>query len=117
MSKAEWFGVAIATVSVVALNIAFAASLATFFILIGVAAHPALVTGLVLAFTIGFFCENYFYQHFLGKYTKELKTNLAAFKEFDNLVGLPLIIINAAANGAAIYFPRCVFWRPSSMLT
>ena len=94
----------IAVGNVVALSLLFTLSLAEGLIALHVAALPALITGLAVAFTFGAFTEYYFYNFYLANFCKDLKTNLANMMRVPYAwIGLLCISTNAFVNAALTY--------------
>lgn len=98
-------GLAVAVLGVAGLSLMFAYGLTLFLATVGLPLLPALLVGIGVAFTAGFFTEFYFYNRFVGDYIASLKENLIAFSETKAApVGFTLALVNAAVNGVAAYY-------------
>lgn len=94
----------IAAGNVIALSLLFTLSLVDVLVALQVAAFPALVIGLSVAFTFGAFTEFYFYNFFLAKLCNKFTENWEKMKatKFAPL-GYVCIGTNAFVNGALTY--------------
>jgi len=104
LSKGKLIGHIIAIGNVMALSLLFTLGLANFLIGIGVALLPALITGFVIAFTVGAFTEFYFYNKFLAVFCHNLPENLHRFWQAKySPLGLVMSAVNGLVNGVLSY--------------
>jgi hypothetical protein len=105
VTKGKVVGSVIAIGNVVALSLLMTLGMATFLMGVGVAALPALIVGLAVAFTIGAFTEYYFYNKFLSEFCDKIKARWTTFKEETKypVMGAVCCSINALVNGALTY--------------
>lgn len=100
----KWLGHVIAAGNVLALSLLFTLSLAQGLMALQVAAFPALMIGLAVAFTFGAFTEYYFYNFYLSDFCKDLGKNLSKMMQTPNAwFGLICVTVNASVNGALTY--------------
>ena len=94
----------IAAGNVIALSLLFTVALAEVLVVLQVAAFPAFVIGLSVAFTFGAFTEFYFYNFFLAKFCNKFEENWEKMKatKFAPL-GYVCIGVNAFVNTALTY--------------
>lgn len=104
LNKGKVFGIVIAMGNVLGLSLLFALGLTSFLTGVGVAAWPATIIGLTVAFTGGAFTEFYFYNRFLLSFCSKLHDNWQRFlaSKYSPL-GLVCGVINALVNGALSY--------------
>ena len=94
----------IAAGNVLALSLLFTLSLVDVLVALQVAAFPALVIGLSVAFTFGAFTEFYFYNFFLAKLCNKFTENWGKMKETHYApLGYASIGTNAFVNGALTF--------------
>jgi hypothetical protein len=94
----------IAAGNVLGLSLLFTLGLTDVLVAASVAAFPAFVIGLAVAFTFGAFTEFYFYNFFLSKFCQKFQTNWEAMKASHYAgFGFLCIGINAFVNAALTY--------------
>ncbi len=94
----------IAAGNVLALSLLFTLGLAEVLMAMSVAAFPAFVIGLSVAFTFGAFTEFYFYNFFLAKFCHQFKANWEGMQASSHAVfGMICISTNAFVNAALTY--------------
>ncbi len=104
LTKGKIVGIAIAVGNVVALSLLFTLGLASLLTYVGVAALPAFIIGLSVAFTGGAFTEFYFYNEFLSDFCDKIKERWKEFKTTPYpVLGAAISIINASINGILAY--------------
>lgn len=100
----KWCGHIIAVGNVLALSLLFTLSLAQALIALHVAALPALIAGLAVAFTFGAFTEYYFYNFYLAQFCKNIAQNWNKMTAIPNAwVGFLCVTTNAFVNAALTY--------------
>lgn len=100
----KWLGHLIAAGNVLALSLLFTLSMAQGLMALQMAAFPALMIGLVVAFTFGAFTEYYFYNFYLSNFCKDLGKNLSKMMQTPNAgFGLICVTVNALVNGALTF--------------
>lgn len=94
----------IAAGNVLGLSLLFTLGLAEVLMVLQVAAFPAFVIGLAIAFTFGAFTEFYFYNFFLAKFCDQIESKWEAMKasQYASL-GFLCIGVNAFVNAALTY--------------
>jgi MFS family permease len=104
LTKAKLLSLVISVGNVIALSFLFTVGMSAFLMGVGVPALPALIVGLVVAFTGGAFTEFYFYSSFLSDFCTHFEKKWKAFKETTYpILGFVAGILNAAVNGALSY--------------
>jgi MFS family permease len=104
LTKAKLLSLVISVGNVIALSFLFTVGMSAFLMGVGVPALPALIVGLVVAFTGGAFTEFYFYSGFLCDFCTNFKNKWKVFKETAYpVLGLIAGILNAAVNGVLSY--------------
>lgn len=104
LTQGKVVGLTISIGNVIALSLLFTIGLSTFFMSVGVAALPALITSFAIAFTGGAFTEFYFYHSFLSKFCDEFKKNWKEFKKVPYpVLGFACVATNALVNGILAY--------------
>lgn len=99
-----WVGHTIAIGNVIALSLLFTLSLAESLMALQFAAFPALMIGLVIAFTFGAFTEFYFYDAYLADFCKDFQKNWQDMMATSYApLGLLCISTNAFVNTALTY--------------
>ncbi|MBA2650354.1 MAG: hypothetical protein H0U75_12330 [Legionella sp.] len=94
----------IAAGNVLALSLLFTLSLVDVLVAFQVAAFPALVIGLTVAFTFGAFTEFYFYNYFLAKFCNAFDKNCEDMRKTNHaFLGYVCITVNALVNAALTY--------------
>lgn len=94
----------IAAGNVLALSLLFTLSIVDVLIAVQVAAFPALVIGLAIAFTFGAFTEFYFYNFFLAKFCNKFDEKWEKMKSTKYApLGYACITTNAFVNAALTY--------------
>lgn len=94
----------IAAGNVLALSLLFTFGLAEVLTMASVAAFPAFIIGLSVAFTFGAFTEFYFYNFFLAKFCDQMATKWEAMKNSQHAsFGFLCIGTNAFVNAALTY--------------
>lgn len=100
----KWCGHIIAVGNVLALSLLFTLSLAQALIALNVAALPAIIAGVAVAFTFGAFTEYYFYNFYLAKFCKNFSQNWKSMTEVPNAwLGFLCVTTNAFVNAALTY--------------
>lgn len=105
----KFCGHVIAAGNVIALSLLFTLGLAEVLMLTGIAAFPAFIIGISVAFTFGAFTEFYFYNVFLSKFCSQFKANWEAMKSSKYAsFGFACIGTNALVNAALTYSGVCM---------
>lgn len=100
----KWCGHFIAAGNVIALSLLFTLGLTQSLMLLNVAALPALITGLAIAFSFGAFTEYYFYNFYLADFGKNFQQKFKSMMEIKHAwFGLACVVTNALVNGALAY--------------
>ncbi len=100
----KWCGHIIAAGNVLALSLLFTLGLAQGLIAINIAAFPALIAGLAVAFTFGAFTEYYFYNFYLADFCKDFGKKCEQMMISPNAwFGLLCVSTNAFVNAALTY--------------
>ncbi len=100
----KWIGHIIAVGNVLALSLLFTLGLAQALIAVHMAAFPALMIGLSVAFTFGAFTEYFFYNYYLSNFCKKFGENLGEMMNIPNAwFGFLCVTTNALVNGALTY--------------
>jgi len=109
LTPAKIFGHVVAAGNVIALSLLFTVGLAGFLMMINVAALPAFIVGLTVAFTFGAFTEFYFYNASLSKFCKEfIERYWIPIKDkiqsgLMPKLGFGCVVTNAVINGVLTY--------------
>lgn len=98
------WGHCIAIGNVIALSLTLTLGLAETLIALNVAALPAFIVGVTIAFTFGAFTEFYFYNFFLASFCEKIKLNWEKMQQSKWApFGFACITINAIVNAALTY--------------
>ena len=98
-------GIAFSIATFVVLSTLFTLGIASFLMSFGVAAMPALIAGVGIAFTVGAFTELFFYAPYQMDFCSNINQTWQNFKASKKpLLGLAIVGLNAVANGVVAGF-------------